>query len=141
MKYLKNNTLHTLKLEKGDVVFEEITNYATLHGIKFAKVQMFGAVSDVTIGFLLETGEYKWKKIEKESLELLPCMGSLAWDGEKLELHMHGSFTDEDFIMYGGHIKEMKIFGVGEVYITELSNKKVSKKLDPATNLKLWDLE
>ncbi len=141
MKTLKNENTHIIKLEKGELVMENLTKYIHDSKIGFAKIEMFGAVTNVELGYMKGEGEYDWRIFNKKGYELLSSLGSASWNNEELQIHMHGSISDSNFVTYGGHIKEMTIHGVGEVFITEISQEKMFKKKDPKSGLILWDME
>ncbi|MCP4337226.1 MAG: DNA-binding protein [Mycoplasma sp.] len=140
MKTIKENNTHIIKLEKGDKVIESLVNYAKENELNFCKVELFGAVSNVELGYMTGPGIYDWKTFNEGGYELLSAKGSIAWHEGKPQVHMHASISGKDFKAYGGHVKEMMIHGVGEVFLEVFLDKKMKKAFDEKSGLMLWDI-
>jgi predicted DNA-binding protein with PD1-like motif len=72
--------------------------------------------------------------------EITSLLGTIALDeqGEPM-FHLHGTFSDRDYRVVGGHVKDFVVGGTCELFI-HVTYKPLSRKHDEQTGLKLLDL-
>jgi uncharacterized protein len=134
MEFRKEAAHFVIRLEKGEKIMETLNLFLSERQIKGGFFQGIGGVSDAEIGYFdLEKRQYLWKVL-KSPMEVVSFMGSISETG----IHAHICLADSNFILHGGHLKEATVSLTLEVFLTEM--KKIRKKDDPQTGLKLMEL-
>jgi predicted DNA-binding protein with PD1-like motif len=138
-RYIKTTTGYLMVLRQGDDVLALIENLAQQEKIPFANFTGIGFGSEVTFGFY-DNKEKKFNPKKFEKVEMGNLTGSIAWNGEKPSIHIHGIATDDKFNAYGGHILGLKV-GTGsmEIYIT-LNQEKLERKIEQPLNANVLQL-
>jgi len=128
-RYTKTANGYLMVLRQGDDVLAAIENLAKEQQIPSANFTGIGFAQEVTFGFF-DFNEKKFHPKTFNKVEMGSLTGSIAWDGEKPSIHVHGVATDEKFAAYGGHILALKV-GTGsmEVYIT-LNQDQLQRKME-----------
>lgn len=132
---------YIVRLNKGELLVENLLKLAKQNEINGAWVNGLGAAKWVEIGFYdLPNKKYNWLKIN-QPLEILSLQGNIAWDNNEPIIHIHGSFSDRDMKTYGGHVKELEVGGTCEIIIDALNGSELLRLRDENTGLKLLNLE
>jgi len=119
---------------------DAITELVKKYNIKSGLINVIGALKKFTIGYFnIDTKEYQFKTYE-EPVELVSCMGNVAYkEGEPI-IHLHFMVARPDYSILGGHLGQPSIVSVtGEVYIYE-TDEKITRAQDPRFDLSLLDL-
>ena len=120
------------KVEPDEDLIEAIITMVNNYKIQSGLVNCIGALKEFTIGYYnIETKIYE-KKTFKEYIEIVSCMGNIAFkDGEPI-IHLHISIGNREYSVMGGHLFQPAIVSItGEVYIFE-----IDQKLERETDLK-----
>lgn len=130
-RYIKTATGYLMVFREGDDVISGIENLAKEKQIPSANFTGIGFAQEVTFGFF-DFNEKKFHPKSYNKVEMGNLTGSIAWEGEKPSIHIHGIATDSKFDAYGGHILALKV-GTGsmEIYIIVNSEKLERKKEFP----------
>jgi hypothetical protein len=129
-----------VRLDRGELMIKELTQFVKDQKIGAAWLSILGAAEWAELGFYdLKNKSFVWKKLDFE-LEITALQGNLAWEGEEPILHIHGSFSDKNMQGYGGHVKELEVGGTCEILIHHWSKDKLTRSFDADTGLKLLDL-
>lgn len=129
-----------VRLQKGELLVEQLTALIQVQNIESAWISGLGACQWVELGYYdLDKQLYKFKKIQ-QPLEITNLQGNIAWDGSKPALHIHGSFSDNNMQAYGGHVKELEVGGTCELFLHRWYEGKISRVRDAKVGLKLLDL-
>jgi len=121
-------------------LIDAITELVKKYKIKSGSINAIGALKKFTVGYFnIETNEYQLKTID-EPVELVSCMGNVAYkDGDPI-VHMHFMVARQDYSIIGGHLGQPSIVSVtGEVYIYE-TKETIKRVHDPRFDLSLLDL-
>ncbi|MBD3193540.1 MAG: DUF296 domain-containing protein [Candidatus Lokiarchaeota archaeon] len=124
----------------GEELTDSITEIVKKHKIKSGLINVIGALNKFTVGYFdIDNKEYLFKTF-KENVELVSCMGNVAYkDGEPI-IHLHFMIGRPDYSIIGGHLGQPSIVSVtGEVYIYEI-DQKLTRVNDPQFDLSLLDL-
>lgn len=142
MKSIESNIDRVLvgRIMPGEDVIESVTNIVKEKNIKSGLINIIGALNKFTIGYFdVETKEYNYETYE-ESVELVSCMGNVAWKEGEPVIHLHFIVAREDYSIMGGHMGQPSTVSVtGEVYVYE-TEEKLKRANDPAFDLSLLDL-
>lgn len=128
------------KVEPDEDLIEAIIKMVQNHKIQSGLINCIGALKKFTIGYFnIDTKIYERKTFD-EYIELVSCMGNIAFkDGEPI-IHLHISIGNREYSVMGGHLFQPAIVSItGEVYIFEI-DQKVSREIDPELNLSLLNL-
>lgn len=97
-----------------------LTDFLAKERVTAGVIQALGAVSSITTSYYdLGNKKYLDKKTE-EDLEIVSFFGLVALLEDKPMIHAHGSFSDVDMNIKGGHIKELFAGATTEVVIERL---------------------
>ncbi|TFF89336.1 MAG: DNA-binding protein [Promethearchaeota archaeon] len=141
MKSIESQSTRVLvcRVNPGEDLTDAITEIVKRYNIKSGLINVIGALSKFTIGYFdLNTKEYQFKTFE-ENVELVNCMGNIAFkEGEPI-IHLHFQVGRPDYSVLGGHLGKPSIVSVtGEVFIYEI-DEQLQRKNDPRFNLSLLD--
>jgi predicted DNA-binding protein with PD1-like motif len=140
MRYQFDGYNWLVRLERGEKLVESVTGLVREQNITGAWISGLGAATWAEVGYYdLNNKRYHWKKLEKQ-LEITSLQGNIAWDGEEPILHIHGTFSDENMLAFGGHIKELETAGTCEILLHRWYKQGLTRSEDANTGLKLLDL-
>lgn len=129
-----------VRLEKGELLVEVLTQLVKDQKIKGAWLSGLGAAEWAELGFYdLPTKQYNWQKLS-QPLEILSLQGNVAREDDMPVLHIHGTFSDQNMQAIGGHVKELEVAGTCEILLHRWYHESLNRSQDPDTGLKLLDL-
>lgn len=127
---------HIIALTEGEEIIQTMIDFCAAKDIKAGFFQGIGAVESAIVAhYNLKTKRYR-TKILSEPLEIVSLLGIISQKDNQVYIHCHGSFADQYFNTYGGHVKEAVISATGEVVIRE-SEHAMFRRPDPRTGLNL----
>ena len=128
------------RLYPDEDLIDGITEMVIRHDINGGLVNVIGALKKVSLGFFnLDKSEYKFETFD-EDVELISCMGNIAYGSTGPVIHLHVTIGREDYSVIAGHLSQPSIVSVtGEVYIYEI-DQKIKRAVDPQFGLSLLDL-
>ena len=129
--------IHFKRFENGKLM-KVLKDFIDSEKINGGFIFVLGFLNGVILNFFdWEKKTYKELRIEK-GLEITSCYGNIARkENDEPLIHMHGTFSDEEGRVYGGHVKNGEIKLV-EVMIVE--TEKLSRRKDEETGLYLLDV-
>lgn len=141
MKYRFDGYNWLVRLEKGELLVEQLTKLVREEDIKGAWVSGLGAAQWAELGFYdLDSQKYKWKKLD-QLLEITGLQGNVAWNDGEPALHIHGSFSDREMRTFGGHVKELQVGGTCEVLLHRwYEHEGLRRVQDDKAGLRLLDI-
>jgi len=128
------------KIEPNEDLFDAIKELIKKHKIKSGLINVIGALKQFTIGYFdIEKKKYNFKTFD-EDIELISCMGNIAFKDNEPIIHLHVSVGKDDYSIIGGHLSQPSVVSItAEVYIYEI-NQTLTRANDPLFNLSLLDL-
>jgi predicted DNA-binding protein with PD1-like motif len=150
MQFRKENGCVIVHLEPGEEIISSLKNLANSLNIEGAYVSGIGTAYNVDLGYFNESTKKYDVKSYSTPLEILSITGDIsknfeetvAGDASKnLEetvIHLHGTFSDQNYAVYGGHVISAKVFATAEIFI--FSTKRIDRKHSEVFNLNLFDL-
>lgn len=142
MKSIETKTKRVIigKVEPDEDLIDAIIAIVNKHKITSGFISCIGALKKFTVGYFdIESKRYLTRTID-EYVELVSCMGNIAFKNGEPIIHLHISIGTRDYDIIGGHLLQPSIISVtGEVYILEIE-KKIERFNDPQFNLLLLDL-
>ncbi len=130
--------IHLFRLDRGADLYQEISRFATDHGITAATVGFLGAVQRASLRYYdQEAREYRDFQID-EPLEVVSGVGNVTLlDGAPF-LHIHAAFSDEHGHGHGGHVNTGTIVFALEAAVQELEGEAPVRLPDDESGLTLW---
>lgn len=139
MKFKKVENQYILKIEKGELVHASIHEFCNEHEIANASLAGIGAVEWVRCGYYdLPKKEYLFKEYD-EIVEVASYLGNVMVKEGSLFVHAHGTFSNRNNEVFGGHVDEMRVGVVLEVILTPLSSK-IERTYDEEIGLYLMNI-
>ena len=131
-------TVHLLRLDTDDDLYDTITGYVKRHHIEAAWVTFLGAVKRASLRYYDQERQTYVDFSIDEPLEVVAGVGNVSvLDGEPF-LHIHAAFADESGAGRGGHVNSGTIVFALEVSIQVLDGEAPVRLPDDCTGLTLW---
>ena len=139
MTYTKVSTGYQVRLFPGENAHETFIKFAKKEGIKGAAITGLGAVRDVELGYLhLDEKKFHFT-LHQGMYELVSMNGNIAMtDGEPV-VHIHATFSDNDHLVIGGHVKSMIVAVAIEAHVVT-HGVELIKEMDEFSGLKMLKL-
>lgn len=140
MKFTADGYNWIVRLEKGESLIDQLSNFAEQNDIPSCWVSIIGACEKVELGYYdLHQQKYHWQTID-ELMEITGIQGNLAWDNDKPVFHLHGNFSKDDLSVVGGHVKSLIVGGTCEVFLHRWYGDKLTRQTDDQTGLELLNI-
>ncbi len=140
MEYRRFGQQLVVRIDRGEELMTELRTLCGRERIRLAAVSGLGAADYVDMGLYdVEKQEYQGITLE-QPLEITSLIGSVTEEDGKPYLHLHINVADASGRAYGGHLRECRIGGTCELFLTEAAGH-VSRRADwfSGTGLKLYD--
>lgn len=139
MKIIREeNSTFVLRFDAGEDVISGVEDFATTRGITGAHFSVIGASQEVLLSYYnLDTKQYEDFPVA-ERLEIAGVSGNIALRDGVVVAHAHGTFSNSDFSVVGGHIKRLIISATGEVILHRLVGV-LTRSYDEVTGLYLLE--
>ena len=139
MKYVETDGKYLLKIEKGESFVDSLTAFCIDKNIENAHLIGIGAVEYVKCGYYdLPNKDYLFKEYD-EIVEVTNVTGNIIKKEDSLFVHAHGTFSNKDNEVFGGHIEDMRVGVVLEIILTPLSSA-IERSYDEEIGLYLMDI-
>lgn len=133
---------YIVRLERGERLTEALAQFFANSDtqVQGASVSGVGAAERLTLGFYdLDAKEYIWRDFDP-LYEITNLQGAIAADEQgDLAFHLHGTFSDRNYQVIGGHVKDFVVGGTCELFI-HVTYQPLKRKHDDQTGLNLLDL-
>ncbi|MDT8446406.1 MAG: DNA-binding protein [bacterium] len=140
MKYKTNATALYLSLSPGEEIITCLSDLARREGLEAAWVVGIGVAKDLELGFYRgQSQDYLTRRFAGD-YEILSLTGNLSLKDKVPMVHLHGSFSGEDFGVIGGHFMAGTISAAGEFWVYP-GSEPLHRAFAPSLNLHVWDLE
>tara|TARA_B100000029_G_scaffold489112_1_gene546515 strand:- start:720 stop:1139 length:420 start_codon:yes stop_codon:yes gene_type:complete len=139
MKYIKNDKMIFLSLDKGEEINSSIIEVANLEKIKSCWINGIGAITNVDVRYFNIEKKIYENKIYKSQYELTSLMGNISINKGEPFVHNHITFSDNNYRTIGGHLFSATITAAGE-FCLFLSKDKIARDFDDEVGLSLWCL-
>ncbi len=139
MEYKKEPGKIIVRLDRGDEVMSSFLKIIKDENLKGGFITAIGAADIVEVGlYEVEKQQYLSKRFEGD-FEIISCVGNVSRKDGEPYLHLHMSFGDKDFNVYGGHLSYCHISGTFEGVIG-LTQSEINRKKDLATGLNVFKI-
>lgn len=133
---------HIVRLNRGERLSEALQEFCATSKVEIlgASVSGVGAAEQLELGFYdLASQQYNWRTFD-DLYEVTGLQGTIARDEhDNYMFHLHGTFSDQNYQVIGGHVKDFVVGGTCELFIHG-TYQPLRRRLDSDTGLKLLDL-
>ena len=140
MEYRQFGDVYALRIDRGEEVMSCLEKLAEQEKITAGKIEGLGAADYLKVG-LYDVGQQKFICREfNEPLEITALVGNMSVMDGKPYLHVHVTAADSEQHAFGGHLKELRIGGTAEIFVTRL-NGEIGRRSDDIghTGLNIFD--
>lgn len=130
---------YLVHLNRGESVIASLTRFARENHIGMAQVSGIGGVKNVKLGCFKPTCNQFSERTFSDYSELIHAEGNISCleDGQPF-VHLHASFADQSFQVYGGHLFEAETHVVCEFFV-HTQKEILSRRYNPTLNIHQWD--
>ena len=139
MEYKVEEGKIIVRLDRGEEVVSSLLKIIKDENLHGGFVSAIGAADIVEVGlYEVEKQQYKSKRFEGD-FEIISCLGNVSRKDGEPYLHLHMSFGDKDFNVYGGHLSYCRISGTFECVIG-LAKTAIERMKDSKTGLNIFKI-
>ena len=137
MQYKQFGNVYMVRIDLGEDIVESLKKLCGDEHILLGRVEAIGATDHAVLGvYDLVKKEYYPEKIEA-FMEVASLNGSItAMDG-KPYIHLHATLADQDHVIHGGHVLEMRVGATCEMFVT-VPDGEVTRRKDEGLGINLW---
>jgi hypothetical protein len=112
---------YRLNFTRGDELLSGMTEFAQQHQIKSAHFVGLGAIDKGILGWTdTERGNGQKMIPVNEQAEIISFQGSISANAQGVPtVHAHGAISRQDGSVVGGHVFEMHVSIIAEIWVTE----------------------
>jgi uncharacterized protein len=133
---LQNNNTYIVRAVIGEDVMEVVKTFCKEQSIESAWFSAIGAAKESTLAkYNIHAKEYESKEFTQE-LEIDHVIGNVTLKDGELFVHAHGSLSDNQMNMVGGHIQKLVVGVTCEIFLEKLEGT-ISRAFDEETGLHL----
>lgn len=124
---------YIISIEKGENLVETLKNWADENGFEAGTISGIGGAGQIDFATTRMNGYIKNKADKYEVYEITSVLGNISkeYENGNTKVHIHGTWADETFKTYAGHVFEMKVMIVIEVYVRVFPNQTIVRKSNP----------
>jgi uncharacterized protein len=126
------------RLQRGDDLLETLTAICRTEEIRLGRLEAIGAVEKARVGFYDQAArEYRYLEFDCP-LEILALKGNISLRDSEPMVHAHGTFSDAEGKVFGGHLAHGTRVFACEYLIEPFSGDPLERGFDEGTGLPLW---
>ncbi len=139
MEYKVEEGKIIVRLDRGEEVVSSLLKIIKDENLQGGFVSAIGAADLIEVGlYEVEKQQYRSKRFEGD-FEIISCLGNVSRKDGEPYLHLHMSFGDKDFNVYGGHLSYCRISGTFECVIG-LTRLAIERMKDSKTGLNIFKI-
>jgi uncharacterized protein len=140
MRYKKQASNYTLRLEQGDDILKTLRQFSDTEKIKAAFFEGIGSLYRAKLGHydFKDTKTYKYETFN-EDLEILTLSGNVSTMNSRALPHAHITLGRRDFSVIGGHLEDDSLANMVEINLVKMAGK-LEKAKDSTIGLNLMQL-
>lgn len=137
MQYRQSGNTYIVRIDRGEEIVGSLKKLCEEELIRLGRVEAIGATDSAVVGvYDLEKKEYYPEKISG-FMEILSLNGSITSMDGKPYIHLHAVLADQNHVIHGGHVIEMKVGATCEMFVTVLDGT-VKRQRDETLGINLW---
>ena len=137
LQYKQFGNTYMIRIDLGEDIIERLKKICEDEQIHLGRVEAIGATDHAIIGvYDLEKKEYYPEKIN-EFMEIASLNGNITAMEGKPYIHLHATLADQNHVIHGGHVLEMRVGATCEMFVTVLEGK-VNRSRNESLGINLW---
>ena len=129
MKTFESGNTVLLVLDIGEDINEALEQLAAQYNNRFATISGIGACNFVELNFYDVHAKKYEQKVLDEDVELISLMGNLTLKEGKPFAHIHGTFGDDAYHTWSGHVSKAVVSVTAEITVV-FSDMQVSREMN-----------
>ncbi|SFG77281.1 PPC domain-containing DNA-binding protein [Oribacterium sp. WCC10] len=122
-----------LRVDRGEEIMASVTKVCEEENIRLGSIVGLGAADHLVMGLYdVDAQQFNETRLDIP-LEITSIVGNITEINGKPYLHIHINASDSEGHTYGGHLKEVRISGTSELFITVIDGH-VGREKDNITN-------
>ena len=120
MDYRKFGDTYLLRIDLDEEIIQSLKVMCGKEDIRLAQVSAIGAANHAVIG-VYDLKEQRYHREEfNEFMEITSLSGNVTRKDGEVYLHLHGTMADQNNVVHGGHVIELKAGATCEMFVTAL---------------------
>ena len=137
MKYMKSGNTYMVRIDLGEEIIESLKQLCANEQIRLGRVEAIGAADHAVIGvYDLAKKEYYPETID-EFTEITSLNGNITSMDGKPYIHLHATLADQNHVIHGGHVLEMRVGATCEMFIS-VPDGEVNRQKNETLGINLW---
>lgn len=137
MKYMKSGNTYMVRIDIGEEIIESLKQLCANEQIRLGRVEAIGAADHAVIGvYDLAKKEYYPETID-EFTEITSLNGNITSMDGKPYIHLHATLADQNHVIHGGHVLEMRVGATCEMFIN-VPDGEVNRQKNETLGINLW---
>ena len=137
MQYKQFGNTYMLRSDPGEDIVGNLKKLCEDEHILLGRVEAIGAADHAVIGvYDLAKKEYYPEKID-EFMEIASLNGNITEMDGKAYIHLHATLADQNHVIHGGHVIEMRVGATCEMFVTVLDGE-VRRHKNEELGINLW---
>jgi predicted DNA-binding protein with PD1-like motif len=130
MEYKKFYDQYVLRLDPEDKIIESLKKFVAKEHVVLATVEGIGAVKSFTVGFFNPVTKQYQEKQYDGNFEITSLLGNITTKNNEPYFHLHGTFGNDQYQLFGGHLKEATISITCEIFIKPVAGA-LNREMNP----------
>ena len=140
MYYKKFENTVALRVLRGEEIIDCIKQVCEKEGIKSGIISGLGAVDHISLGLYKVAEKKYYASTFDGEREISGLVGNVSTMNGETYLHIHGTFSDVECNVKGGHLREARVSATAEIFIQQI-NGKIERELDQVIGLNMMKFE
>ena len=137
MRYKQFENIYMIRFDLGEDIVENLKKLCEDEHILLGRVEAIGATDHAVIGvYDLAKKEYYPEEIN-EFMEIASLNGNITAMGGKPYIHLHATLADQNHVVHGGHVLEMRVGATCEMFVT-VPDGEIRRHKDEELGINLW---
>ena len=120
MQYKKYGNTYMVRIDLDEEIMQSLRVLCEKEDIHLAHVEALGAVNHAVVGvYDLKEIVYHQEEIN-EFMEITGLTGNVTRMNGEVYLHLHTTMVDQNHVVHGGHVIELKVGATCEMFVTVL---------------------
>ncbi len=137
MQYKRFGNTHMVRIDLGEDIVENLKKLCEDEHILLGRVEAIGATDHAVLGvYDLVKKEY-YPEVIDGFMEIASLNGNITAMGGKPYIHLHATLADQNHVIHGGHVLEMRVGATCEMFVT-VPDGEVSRQKNEELGINLW---
>ena len=137
MQYKQFGSTYMIRIDLGEEILESLKEVCEAEHIRLGRVEAIGAADHAVIGvYDPAKKEYYPEQIDRFA-EIASLNGSITAMEGKPYIHLHATLADQDHVIHGGHVLEMRVGATCEMFVTVFDGE-VTRQKNEELGINLW---